>query len=114
MAPNLLPEILITTSLPDAMAIIGQVLKLGDEPQDRCPACGMPVAADGPHALAQIIVTCTVGWIGNLPFLLCEPCAMDDPYCLDTVSKLLETALAEVTHARNVDRLAMDALARRN
>ena len=114
-------DIRITTSLPDAMGIIGEALGIGEESQDRCPACGMTLSEDGPHALAQVVVTCTVGWLGNLPFLLCVDCSgggglysVRASYTLRTISDLLETALAEVIHTRNVDRLAEDALARRN
>lgn len=113
-------DIRITTSLPDALDIIREALGLGEEPQDRCPACGMPVAADGPHALAQVVVTCTVGWIGNLPFLLCVDCAGDGlysvraSYALRTISDLLVTALTEVDQTRTVAQLAAGAYMRRN
>ncbi len=109
-----LPDIMIKTSLPDAAAIIGLALGLGEEPQDRCPACGMPVALDSPHQIAQVVVQCT-GWYGNIPFLLCAPCATGDATdALRNVAQLLRRALHEVASLRSARELTAGARARRN
>ena len=107
------PEIRITTSLPDAAAIIRDVL-IGEEPQDRCPACGMPVSEGGPHQLAQVVVQGT-GWYGNVPFLLCVSCVPgSSTRALMKVAQHVRDVLHEVASLRSARELRAGAHTRRN